>query len=173
VQRWVVLFSDVADVVVKRWWVMPMARIVVRSGLSFEDMHARLESLFDTDDRLIAEYAPSEPPRRPFQGFARMGEVELLVRIEDHRRRQVVMLVGRGRVHEMAKGSELVLRFRPSAWAIFLLALFGAWVLRLALLAADPLDTLPLFAFPYLVVSVHFWWYFSRAERVLRQAFNG
>ena len=158
-----------------RWWVIPVARFSLRSGLSYEDMHSRLESLFDTDDRIIAEYAPSLPPRRPFVGSARFGEVRLVEQIEYGNRRRRTPFVASGRVATLPAGSRVVLWFRPPVFTLGVLTLFLLWTSFLALRAggADPTGVgLWMFAFAYLVAVIDFWWHALRAVRVLRRAFN-
>ena len=84
--------DNVAQAESTQWWVIPVTRLRLQSRLSYEDMHARLESLFDTDDRIIADYAPALPPRRPFEGSARFGWVTLVERIQRGNRRRPTTL---------------------------------------------------------------------------------
>jgi len=165
----------VAEVAVRRFWVIPLASVHVRSALSFEGMHSRLESLLDTDDRLIAQFAPSEPPRHPFEGHVRMGEVLLLQRVPNRRRRSV-MLLGRGWARAAASGSELSLRFRPSTGTILLLALLSGPLISQAWSGRNLGEPAPVYAMCglfYLLHLVSFWQRFRGVERVLRRAFNG
>ena len=158
-----------------RWWVIPVARFSLRSGLSYEDMHSRLESLFDTDDRIIAEYVPSLPPRRPFVGSARFGEVRLTEQIEYGNRRRRTLLVASGRVATLPAGSRVVLWFRPPAFTFGVLTLILLWTPFLALRTGGAGATgvgLWTFALVYLVTVVDFWWRALRAVRVVRRAFN-
>jgi hypothetical protein len=155
--------------------VIPVTRLKLQSGLSYEDMHARLESLFDTDDRIIADYAPGLPPRRPFTGSARLGKVRLVERIQRGNRRRATMLVASGRVEPLPVGCQLVLWFRPPAFTLAVLILSLLWTSLSTLgvgATGSPGIAFWTFAFVYLAVGIEFWWREQRAERVLRRAFN-